>query len=112
MTRWTSILGAPLLAAALGLGAAAFAAEPSVSVPSTPDTKGMVVIKGQDVAPLANVTVRFENPQAAPIDMVVQTAADGRFALSFMPPITGAYKVTVYDSAGRLIGQGNFGVIR
>jgi len=112
MTRWTSILRAPLLVAALALGSVALAAEPLVSVPSTPDASGKVVIKGKAVAPLANVTVRFANPQASPIDMVAQAAADGTFALSFLPPITGAYKVTVYDSAGRLIGQGNFGVIR
>jgi len=112
MTPWTSTLCAPLLAAALGLGAAAFAADPSISVPSAPDTSGKVLVKGRDVAPLTNVTVRFEHPQASPINMVVQTGADGSFALNFMPPITGGYKVTVYDSAGRVLGQGNFGVIR
>jgi hypothetical protein len=112
MSRWKTILGAPLLAAGLGLGAAAFAADPSVSVPSTPDASGKVLVRGKDVAPLSNVTVRFENPQASPISMVVQSANNGSFVLSFSPPIAGAYKVTVFDSAGQLIGQGNFGVIR
>lgn len=112
MTRWTSVLCRSLLATGLGLGAAAFAADHSISVPSTPDASGKVVIRGRHVAPLSNITVRFENPQASPINMVVQSAADGSFALGFVAPITGAYKVTVYNSAGRPIGQGNFGVIR
>jgi len=112
MSLWKNTALASLLAAGLGLGAAALAADPLISVPSTPDAAGKVMVRGKDVAPLTNVTVRFENAQASPISLVVQTASNGSFVLPFAPPIPGAYKVSVYDSAGRLIGQGNFGVIR
>jgi hypothetical protein len=90
----------------------AWAADPWVSVPSTVDLSGRVVVKGLTALPLTNVTVRFAHPQAAPIDMVVQAASSGAFSVSFQPLIVGSYTVTAFDSAGRLIGGGNFSLIR
>jgi hypothetical protein len=112
MTRWVQSLSAPLLAAGLALGAAAQAAGPQVSVPSTPDSAGRITIKGTAVQPLSNVTVRFAHTQAAPIDVVAQATSIGSFAVNFQAPITGGYGVTVYDSNGQLIGKGRFGWIR
>lgn len=112
MTRWVTALCAPLLAAGLTLGAAAQAAGPQVSVPSTPDSNGRIAITGTAVQALSNVTVRFAHAQAAPIDVVTQATAGGSFAVNFQAPITGGYAVTVYDSNGQVIGQGRFGYIR
>lgn len=96
----------------LAMGAAAWAAEPWVSVPSAPDAYGKVQIQGAELAAYSQVTVRFVNERMAPIDMVTPVAANGRFALKFAPPITGQYLVTVYDANGREIGQGRFGHFR
>lgn len=98
-----------VMAALTGL---AVAADPWVSVPSTVDVSGRVVVNGSTSLPLTNVTVRFSHPQATPIDMVVQAASNGRFVVNFQPLLAGSYTVTAYDSAGRLIGGGNFSLIR
>lgn len=108
--HWSMIRSTTAVALGLAAAAMACAAGPTVSIPSTPDTAGKLVVKGQAVAPLANITVRFAHAQAAPIDMVVQSSAAGQFAASFSPPIPGSYKVTVFDSGGREIGRGSFGV--
>lgn len=105
-------LSASLLAVGLAWGASAVAVGPSVSVPSTADATGKVMIKGADLAAYKNVTVRFMHARLTPIDTVVQVGANGRFALPFAPPIAGAYTVVVFDSNGQQIGQGNFGHFR
>lgn len=91
---------------------AAWAAEPSVSVPSTADVDGQVHIKGAHWLAYSNATVRFTHQALTPIDMVVPVAANGSFVLRFAPPIPGAYEVTVYDTGGKLVGQGRFGHFR
>lgn len=112
MARWTPSLAASLLTLGMALGAAAQAPAPSISVPSTPDASGQITIRGQALAALSHVTVRFAHGQAAPIDMVTQTGANGSFALKFQPPLTGAYAVTVFDAKGQPLGQGRFSLIR
>jgi hypothetical protein len=94
------------------LAGMSLAAGPWVSVPSTVDVSGRVVVKGSTALPLTNVTVRFAHPQASPIDMVVQAAPNGAFSVNFQPLLAGSYTVTAFDSAGRLIGGGNFSLIR
>ena len=94
------------------LAGLSWAADPWVSVPSTVDLSGRVVVKGSTALALTNVTVRFAHPQALPIDMVVQAAANGAFSVSFQPMLVGSYTVTAFDSAGRRIGGGNFSLIR
>jgi len=116
MARWTRSLAASLLTLGMALGAAA-QAQPAlpmaaISVPSTPDASGQITIRGQALAALSHVTVRFAHAQAAPIDMVVQTSAGGSFALKFQPPLAGAYAVTVFDAKGQSLGQGRFSLIR
>lgn len=106
-----SSLRAPALALALALASAAWAATPSVSVPSTPDAAGRVAVRGSDFTPNASITVRFSREGMTPIDMVTQVSPDGRFVLSFVPPLTGAYTVQVF-AAGREVGRGNFGRIQ
>lgn len=101
-----------LLTIGVALGACAYAAAPSVSVPSTPDASGQVVIKGMDLAAYSNVTVRFMHAQLSPIDMVAQVAGNGTFLVRFAPPVNGAYSVQVFDDQGRPIGRGNFGFFR
>src|SRR3990167_5918578 len=103
------LLSASLLAVGVAWGVSAWAAGPSVSVPSTADATGKVIIKGADLAAYKNVTVRFTHAKLTPIDTVVQVGSNGRFVLPFAPPIDGAYAVMVFDSNGQQIGQGNFG---
>jgi len=110
MARWTPSLAASLLTLGMALGAAA--QTPSISVPSTPDARGQITIRGQALAALSNVTVRFAHGQAAPIDQLVQTSANGSFTLKFQPPLAGAYAVTVFDAKGQPLGQGRFSLIR
>lgn len=112
MKFWIRVPSATLLAVGMAWGASAWAAGPSVSVPSTADATGRVVIKGADLAAFKNVTVRFMHAKMAPIDTVVQVGADGRFVLPFAPPIPGAYTVLVFDSNAVQVGQGNFGHFR
>lgn len=107
-----NLISALLLAISVTSGGSAWAAGPSVSVPSTADASGKVVVKGADLAAYKNVTVRFMHAKLTPIDAVVQVGADGRFVLPFVPPIDGAYTVVVFDSNGQEIGQGNFGHFR
>lgn len=104
--RTAGVLGIAVLASA------AWAAGAWVSVPSTVDTNGRIAIKGSTSYPLTNVTVRFAHAQASPIDMVAQAGADGSFVVTFQPLIVGGYTVTVFDSAGQRIGQGNFALMR
>ena len=108
----TKLLSTALLAIGLACSASAFAAGPSVSVPSTADATGKVMIKGADLAAYKSVTVRFMHAKLTPIDTVVQVDASGRFVLPFEPPVSGAYTVVVCDSNGQQIGQGNFGHFR
>ena len=100
------------LLSSLVLSVAAWAGQPSVSVPSTPDASGKIVVKGADLVAYSSVTVRFLHDKLSPIDMVVQVAANGSFALPFAPPVVGGYTVMVYDGSGQKVGQGNFGHIR
>jgi type 1 fimbria pilin len=97
---------------ALTASVLAWAAVPSVSVPSTPDVDGKVLISGNELAANTNITVRFATDNMAPIDIVVQVAANGTFSIKFTPPINGGYAVTVYDSNGQQIGAGRFGYFR
>lgn len=103
---------AAMLMSGLALGISAWAGQPSVSVPSTPDAAGKIVVKGAELAAYSNVTVRFMHEKLSPIDVVVQVAANGSFALKFDPPIVGGYTVMVYDRSGQKVGQGNFGHFR
>jgi hypothetical protein len=112
MTIWVKFLFASLLVLGASLGASVWAAQPSVSVPSTPDVDGKVLIKGRDLVAYTSVTVRFTHAQMTPIDMVTQVGGDGAFAIKFAPPINGGYSVVVFDTGGREIGQGNFGYFR
>jgi hypothetical protein len=116
MARWTRSLAASLLTLGMALGAAAQAQTPlptpGISVPSTPDASGQITIRGNALAALSNVTVRFAHEQAAAIDMVAQTSSSGSFTLKFQPPLAGAYAVTVFDAKGQPLGQGRFSLIR
>jgi hypothetical protein len=104
-------LRACALALALALTSAAWAGTPSVSVPSTPDAAGKVVVRGSDFTPNTSITVRFSRDGMTPIDMVAQVSPEGRFVLSFAPPLTGAYTVQVF-AGGREVGHGNFGRVQ
>lgn len=112
MSFRSKLLSASLLSIGLAWGTSAFAAGPSVSVPSTADATGKVMVRGADLAAYKNVTVRVMHAKLTPIDRVIQVGADGRFVLPFEPPISGAYTVVVFDSNGQQVGQGNFGHFR
>lgn len=101
-----------LVASALAVGSLTAIAGPSVSIPSTPDITGKVNVRGTAVAAYSNVTVRFIHDKMTPVDLVAQAAANGSFTVKFEPPITGAYSVIVFDSAGKQIGSGSFGHFR
>ena len=88
---------------------AAWAAEPSVSVPSTADIAGQVHIRGTHWPAYSSATVRFTPEALSPIDMVVPVAANGSFVLRFAPPIPGGCEVTVCDSHGKRGAQERFG---
>lgn len=110
--KWGAGIWRAVAAATLALGPLATVAGPSVSIPSTPDVAGQVHVRGAGVAAHSNVTARFTHQQLAPIDMVVQAAANGSFAIRFEPQINGAYDVVVFDGSGRPIGTGKFGYFR
>lgn len=112
MTSRPQFRSAWWLGACAMLCTAAWAVEPSVSVPSAADVDGQVAITGAHWLAYSNATVRFTHPAMTPIDVVVPVAANGSFVLRFAPPIPGAYEVAVYDSKGKQVGQGHFGHFR
>lgn len=107
--RW---LSASLLIAGLTAGTSALAAPISVSVPSTPNAAGSVVITGNNLPAFSAVTVRVIHSSGVKTDQVGAVTANGTFSIEYIPNLTGSYSVKVFDQGGRQIGSGTFGYTR
>ena len=104
-TRW---FPAFLLIAVLTCGIPALAATAWVSVPSTPDATGKVLIIGGGLAPSNAVTLKIERSDGFSVEQQEFTTAEGTLRAEFQPPLTGSYSVKAYDQNGTLIGSSNF----
>lgn len=108
MKKWAKFLPVFLLAVGLAYGSSAMAGSAWVSVPSTPDSSGKVVIKGGNLTAWSEVTVSIELPDGTKADQVQTIADDGAISVEYLAGLTGGYAVKVFDQDGKEIGKGNF----
>lgn len=107
-----------LFVKSLGFGLAAscalsvLAAEPWISVPSTPTTDGRLVITGGELGSSATLTLRIEHPAGAVSEHAVVADPAGRLRFEYTLPAPGGYGVEVVDTSGRTVGRGRLGHFR
>lgn len=101
-----------LLALGLGLAGAALAADPWVSVPSTPSPDQRLVINGGGLGASTLVTLRIKHPGGGVT--LHQTVADaqGKLKFEYTLSVTGGYGIEVFDASGKLLASGRMGFMR
>ncbi len=98
--------------AVASLAASAWAAEPWISVPSTPTTDQRLVVSGGDLAPGAAVTLQLQHPGGAVTQHTLNADAQGKLKFEYTLTVPGGYAVMAFDGTGKPIGQGRLGFIR
>lgn len=103
----------PLVFALLaGLSGSALAADPWVSVPSTPTADQRMVISGGNLGSSALVNLRITHPSGAVTVHPVVADAAGKLKFDYVLAATGGYSVEAHDASGKLIGGGRLGHFR
>lgn len=106
-------LGKSLLTAlGTGLALSAYAAEPWVSVPSTPTVEQRLVVNGGSLGAYASVTLQITHPDGFVARQAGAADANGKLRYEYPLGPYGSYSVKVFDAAGKLIGGGNLGHVR
>lgn len=95
-----------------GLGYAAYAADPWVSVPSTPTVPQRLVVSGGSLGANAGVTVQVTLPDGFVAQQAAAADAAGKLRFEYPLGPYGSYSVKVFDASGKLIGGGILGYIR
>lgn len=109
-----TLLGKPRLLLLLGalLALSAWAADPWVSVPSTPTSDQRMVLSGGNLSPSAPVNIRITHPSGTTTTHAAVADASGRLSFEYQLPAAGGYGVEIRDASGRLIGSGRLGHMR
>jgi hypothetical protein len=94
------------------LAGLALAADPWISVPSTPTMEQRLVISGGDLGAYAPVTLRIEHPDGFVGQQVAVADAAGKLRLEYPLGAYGGYSVKAFDANGKFIGGGNLGYFR
>jgi hypothetical protein len=87
------------------LASAALAAEPFFSGPSMTKPAAATTFSGQGFAPNAALTVMVRAPDGSTAGYSAVAAADGSFAYTLTPSMSGAYTITVTDSSGKALAS-------
>jgi len=111
-TRRHTYVSAFLLSAGLALSAPALAAQPWVSVPSTPDETNQMIVNAGALNPGSRVKLRITFPDGAVSDHFLSADSKGLVRLAYPLTAPGRYAVEVFDKTGQLIGQGSLGFFR
>lgn len=101
-----------MVALAPVLAACAWAAQPWVSVPSTPTADQRMVINGGGMAPGAPVVLRIQHPSGAVSTHALAADASGTLRFEYALGATGSYAVEATDAGGKVIGAGRLGHFR
>jgi len=101
-----------LLALGLGLAGATQAADPWVSVPSTPSTDQRLVVNGGNLGASAPVTLRIKHPGGGVTLHPTVADAQGKLRFEYTLSVTGGYGIEVFDAAGKLLASGRMGFMR
>lgn len=108
MNKSAKLLPTLLLAAGLVAGSTSLAASAWVSVPSTPDASGKVVITGGNLPSWSAVTVLISLPDGTTTEYAKTIASDGTLSVEYLAGIPGGYSVKIIDQDGKEIGRGHF----
>ncbi|MBL8393136.1 MAG: hypothetical protein JNK99_00085 [Candidatus Accumulibacter sp.] len=101
-----------LLSAAIALSSSALAAQPWVSVPSTPNEKNQMIVNAGNLNPGNTVKLRITLPDGKISDQFLSVDSKGLLKLAYPLATPGRYAVEVFDKSGQLIGQGSLGHFR
>lgn len=94
------------------LAVCAWAAQPWISVPSTPTSDQRMVINGGELGPSAPVLLRIQHPNGAVTTHALAADASGRLRFEYTLAIPGSYAVEALDASGKVIGTGRLGHFR
>ena len=101
-----------LLVIAAVLASSAWAADPWVSVPSTPTGDQRLVLSGGHLGPSAPVSIRITHPSGATTVHTAVADAGGKLKFEYTLAAPGGYGVEIRDASGKLIGSGRLGNMR
>lgn len=94
------------------LATSAWAADPWVSVPSTPTSDQRIVLSGGNLAPNVPLTILITHPSGERTVHSAVAGADGRLKFEYTLPAPGGYGIEVRDASGKVVGSGRLGHMR
>jgi hypothetical protein len=108
MNPRTMLLPVVLMIVALAHSTPALTANAWLSVPSTADSAGKVIITGGNLPPFTIVTLKIENSSGFAAEQAESTTAEGHVRAEFQAPLSGTYSLKAFDQNGAIIGNSNF----